>query len=91
MAITAVMLKIDGEQVVQGLQLAREKLDTGGGELVLDFSAVRRIYPSALQELEQLAAAADRRAVKVVLRGVTVEIYKVLKLVKLAPRFAFLT
>jgi hypothetical protein len=36
-----------------------------------------------------LAGAADEKAVKVALRGVHVDVYKVLKLVKLTPRFSF--
>jgi len=84
-------LKIDGEHVVQGLQEAGDKLDNAQGEMVLDFSSVRRIYPSALRELEELAGVADDKAVRVGLRGVNIDVYKVLKLVKLAPRFSFLT
>ena len=90
MAIIAAWLKVDGEGVVRALQEAREKLDSADGEMVLDFSAVRRIDPSALREMEKLAGIADDKAVKVVLRGVNIDIYKVLKLVKLAPRFSFL-
>ena len=33
---------------------------------------------------------ADDRAITIMLRGVNVEVYKVLKLVKLASRFSFL-
>lgn len=87
----AVWLKIDGERVVDTLQGASEKLDTADGELVLDFSSVLRIDPSALRAMEKLAGMADNKAVKVVLRGVNVDIYKVLKLVKLTRRFSFLT
>jgi anti-anti-sigma regulatory factor len=86
----AVWLKIDGERVADTLQQAREKLDSAKNEVVLDFFPVRRIDPRALQAMEQLAAKAEERAVKVVLCGVSVDIYKVLKLVKLAPRFTFL-
>ncbi|MBZ5628107.1 MAG: STAS domain-containing protein [Acidobacteriia bacterium] len=82
---------VDAERVLPALQEAREKLDGAGGELVLNFSAVRRLDVSALRAMEHLAVAADDKAVKVGLRGVNVEIYKVLKLVKLAPRFSFLT
>ena len=67
-----------------------ETLDTARGDVVLDFSSVRRIDPSALREMEELAGIADEKAVKVVLRGVNVDIYKVLKLVKLTSRFSFL-
>jgi len=91
MAMIAVLLRIDGERVVDALQEAREKLDGAGGEVVLDFSSVRRIDPSALRAMEKFAGTAADKAVKVVLRGVNVEIYKVLKLVKLAPRFSFLS
>jgi len=84
-------LDFDGDCVTHALQEAREKLDSTGNGVCLDFSSVRRIDPSALREMEELARIADDKAVKVVLRGVNVDIYKVLKLMKLAPRFSFLT
>ena len=59
--------------------------------MILDFSAVRRIDPDALTLLKALAGLADEKGVKLALRGVNVSIYKVLKLVNLAPRFSFLT
>jgi len=83
-------LRIDGEQVVQALQEIREKLDSGKGELMLDFSSVPRIDASALKAMNEFAGAADGKGVKVVLRGVNVNIYKVLKLVRLTSRFSFL-
>lgn len=88
-ASVAMWLKIEAESVAAGLQQATQKLDKARGEMVLDFSAVRRIDASALREMEELAGAADDRAVKVGLRGVNVSVYKVLKLVKLAPRFSY--
>jgi len=91
MAMNALWVEIDGERLVPALQGAMEKLDSAGGELVLDFSAVHRLDPGALGALERLAGIAGDKAVKVVLRGVTVDIYKVLKLAKLAPRFSFLS
>jgi anti-anti-sigma regulatory factor len=90
MEMIAVWLKIDGENVAETLQEACEKLDSADGEVVLDFSSVRRIDPSALTAMEKLAGAADDKDVKVVLRGVNVEVYKVLKLMKVASRFSFL-
>jgi len=91
MAMIAVWLKIDEERVVQALQEAGEKLDSVEGEVVLDFSSVRRIDPSALRAMEEFAGIADDKGVKVVLRGVNVGVYKVLKLVKLASRFSFVS
>jgi anti-anti-sigma regulatory factor len=91
MATNAVWLKIDEERLIPALQDAREKLDGADGKVVLDFSSVRRIDAGALAAMEKLAGTADEKAVKVVLRGVNVDVYKVLKLVKLSPRFSFLT
>jgi anti-anti-sigma regulatory factor len=84
-------LQIDGERVVNALQTASETLNRAKGDLVLDFSSVRRIDPSGLKAIEKLADSADEKTVKVVLRGVNVDIYKVLKLVKLTSRLSFLT
>jgi len=90
MPINAMWLHIDGERAAQAIEEALEKLDSAGGEVVLDFSSVRRVDPGALRAMEKLAGAAGDKVVKVVLRGVNVDIYKALKLAKLAPRFAFL-
>lgn len=89
MAMIAVWLKIDEDRVVQALHEAGEKLDRAEGEIVLDFSSVRRIDPSALKALEEFAGIADDKGVKVALRGVNVDVYKVLTLVKLVSRFSF--
>jgi anti-anti-sigma regulatory factor len=83
--------RIDGERVVHALEEFRDKLGSADREVVLDFSSVRRIDTSAIRAMEDLAVIADEKAVKIVLRGVNVDIYKVLKLVKLAPRFSFVT
>lgn len=91
MAMIAVWLKIDEERAVQALQEAEEQLGNIEGEVALDFSSVRRIDPSALRALEKFAGIADDRGVKVVLRGVDVGVYKVLKLVKLGSRFSFVS
>jgi anti-anti-sigma regulatory factor len=89
MAMIAVLLNIDEERVVLALQEAKGSLDSAQGEAVLDFSSVRRIDSSALEALEDFAHIAEEKAVKVVLRGVNVDVYKVLKLVKLTRRFSF--
>jgi len=89
MAMTAVWLKVEKDCVVEALQEAGKKLDSVDGEVVLDFSLVLRIDPSALRGMEEFAGIANDKGVKVVLRGVNVGVYKVLKLVKLASRFSF--
>jgi len=87
--MNAVFLNIEETRVVQALREAGEKLDGREGEVVLDFSSVRRIDSNALPAIEELARIADEKSVKVALRGVNVDIYKVLKLVKLSRRFSF--
>ncbi|HXZ32505.1 MAG TPA: STAS domain-containing protein [Terriglobales bacterium] len=83
------LITLDEKQLVPDLQEMCQKLDTSGTELVVDFSAVRRIDSNAVRVIEELAQKAENKAAKVVLRGVDVDIYKVLKLVKLASRFSF--
>ena len=87
--MNAVFLNIEETRVVPALLEAGEKLDGTEGEVVLDFSSVRRIDSNALPALEELARIADEKSVRVALRGVNVDIYKVLKLVKLSRRFSF--
>jgi anti-anti-sigma regulatory factor len=89
MAMSATLFKIDGNHVFSALQEARENLDRVDGEVVLDFSSVNRVDVSAVRTLEQLADAADGREIRLTLRGVNVDIYKVLKLTKLTRRFSF--
>ncbi len=89
MAMIAVILNIDETRMVSALREAGEKLEGTEGEAVLDFSSVRRIDSSALGAMEELARIADEKSVKVALRGVNIDVYKVLKLVKLTRRFSF--
>jgi len=91
MAMIAVWLKIDEEHVDHALQEAGKKLDSVDGEVALDFSSVDRIDSSALRAMEEFADMADDKGIKVVLRGVNVGVYKVLKLVRLTSRFSFVS
>jgi len=89
MTMIDVWLEVDGSRVAQVLNEAAEKLDSAGGDAFLDFSGVRRIDPSGLRALEDFAGAADGKTVKATLRGVNVDVYKVLKLARLSSRFSF--
>ncbi|MGD0823309.1 MAG: STAS domain-containing protein [Terriglobales bacterium] len=91
MEMIAVWLKIDEGQVVQALHEVAEKLDSLEGEVALDFSAVRRIDAKALRALEEFATIAGGKDVRVVLRGVNIGVYKVLKLAKLGSKFSFVS
>jgi anti-anti-sigma regulatory factor len=89
MSMTVVLLKIDEERIVQALQETVDKLDSVEDELVLDFTSVRRIGSRALRGMEDFASTAENKGVRVVLCGVSIGVYKVLKLVNLSPRFSF--
>lgn len=89
MTASAVSLHMDPAHLVQSLQEAIAQLDHAGGEVVLDFSSVQRIDPSALEAMENLAGMAEGKARRLVLQDVNVAVYKVLKLAKLASRFSF--
>jgi len=88
MAMTGMLLTMDEKRLVSALQEAEKEI-AGGGEVVLDFSNVRRVEPSALRAMEEFVHIAEEKGAKVVLRGVNVDVYKVLKLLKLAPQFSF--
>lgn len=90
MATISLQHKIDGERLVPSLEEARKKLDGADGEMILDFSSVGLVDATALRAIEQLAAGAEDKGVKLVLRGASVEFYRVLKLMKLTQRFSFL-
>jgi len=91
MAMIALQHIIDGKRVIPSLDEARQKLDGADSEMILDFSSVGRIDVRALRALEELAAGAEDKGVKLVLRGASNDVYRVLKLMKLTPRFSFLT
>jgi anti-anti-sigma regulatory factor len=90
MSASALFLTIEEGRIVSLLEQSGLRLDSAHGEAVLDFSSVRRINAEALRALEHFARIADEKAVKIVLSGVNVDVYKVLKLVKLAQRVSFL-
>ena len=89
MTMIPVGLEFDGQSVTHALQEAHRTLDSTEGDLCLDFSAVRRIDSGALKAMGELADLADQKGVKLVLRGVNADVYRVLKLMRLAQRFTF--
>lgn len=91
MATIADLLIINSEHVAEALHDVHSKLSNADGKLVLDFTSVRRIDAPAITAMEELAIAAKNKSVKLVLRGVNVDIYKVLKLSRLTTRFTFLS
>ena len=88
---TSTCLLVDGACPAQTLREATASIGGTTSELLLDFSAVQRIDASALIAIEELAERAQHAEVAVVFRGVNVKVYKVLKLVRLASKFSFVS
>ena len=89
MATIVEFQKIEEHGLIASLERAAQELDGAVQELALDFSAVQRIDSPGLRALEELAHKAEDKKIKVVLRGVNVDLYKTFKLIKLANQFSF--
>ena len=90
MATTAAWMKVDQDSAITALRDAVQKVEASNGDVMVDFSSVRRIDAGVVRIMEELATRAEERGAKIALRGVNVTVYKVLKLVKLSSRFMFL-
>lgn len=89
MAGNSVVLSTSDDSLKDVLEAAFGKLNGPDGELVLDFSSVRRIDSGAIRAMEELAAKAEQKNVTITLRGVKVDVYKVLKLARLTELLSF--
>ena len=89
MTTNGTWFKVNEKHTSQDLQADVNSIDRGDSELVIDCSELARLDTRAIATLEALSKKADEHRVKVVLHGVNVDVYKVLRLIKLAPRFSF--
>jgi len=89
MGITPVVVHIDEQRLVLALEQAAKQRDSGASEITVDFSSVRRLDSSLVRRMEELACSEN--GVKIVLRGVNVDVYKTLKLLKLTNHFLFVS
>ena len=89
MASDGVRLSVEGEGAAHILREARNTLESAQGEVVLNFSSVQQIDSGALRAMDELADTASAKGIQLVLNNVSVDIYKVLKLMGLASRFSF--
>jgi anti-anti-sigma regulatory factor len=90
MTTANVSFKIEEEHLAQQLAEVREMLDGAEHEIVLDCSGVLRVDPNALRAFAELSETADDKEVEIALQGVNVDIYRVLKLMKITEGFRFL-
>ncbi len=91
MTTNTVWIQVDPGNMQGFRDAAAERLTRENGEVVLDFSAVKRIDTNGVRALEDLAGLADEQSVRLVLCAVNMDIYRVLKLLKLAQRFTIRT
>jgi anti-anti-sigma regulatory factor len=86
---TAAVLAIEEGALISRLENAKQSSQTTSGELILDFSAVHRIDAAGLHALEDFARFARDKRLKVILRGIHVDLYKALKLIGVTDQFSF--
>jgi len=80
------LVKVGETRITESL---REAAKDAKSELALDFGSIKRLDSEAVAALRELADCAERKNIRVVLYSVNVDLYKVLKLVNLTPRFSF--
>jgi anti-anti-sigma regulatory factor len=85
----AVRVKVDDANIATTIDKVSEKLNASEGEVLIDCNALMRLDGGALRALEDLARLAREKETKVVLRGMNVELYRVLKLTRLTSTFVF--
>ncbi len=85
----AILRKGNNESIASILQEVEKSLQPAPGEVVIDFSSVSRLDGSAVRSLADFVSKAEANSVKIILRGVNVDVYKVLVLIKLASRLSF--
>ncbi len=90
MTITASAIVVNGERVAETMNELCGNLTANSGELLLDFFFVQTLDPAAIKGLEDLSGIAEVMKVKIILRGVNVEVYKVLKLSDLTDKLLFI-
>ena len=85
--MTTTTVHTNETSALQILADAAKKL--ADGDVVLDFSAVQRLDSELLHRLDELVIMADRKAARITMRNVNIDVYKVLKLMKLTRRLSF--
>lgn len=88
---TASVVAVEEASLISLLEKTGQSSQNTRGELVLDFSAVRRIDAAGLRVLEEFARSAGEKELNVILRGVQVDLYKALKLIGLTDQFSFVS
>ena len=89
METNTAFLSIPEGNLTSAFETAGKTLDGEPQQLGVDLSCVHRIDSAGLNAIQDFAHVADEKKVKVVLRGVNVNVYKMLKLARLTRHFLF--
>jgi len=84
MSTSVVELELGASDVPQNLRELCLRLSDQGGAVILDLSAVSRMDAGAIVAIQEFVRVANDKGVTVELRGVSIHLYKVLKLANLA-------
>jgi anti-anti-sigma factor len=82
------VLVIDQRNMVATLDNAAKKMESES-QIALDVSGVARVDSPGLRALQDLVHKAGEKNVKVVLRGMNINVYKTLQLAHLTRSFSF--
>ncbi|HTZ84784.1 MAG TPA: STAS domain-containing protein [Candidatus Acidoferrales bacterium] len=86
---TVAEFAVEENSLISLLEKAKQEPNNTRTDLVLDCSTVHRIDAADLRALEDFAQFATEKELNVILRGVRVDLYKVLKLIGLTNYFSF--
>jgi len=89
METNTAFLSIDEGNLTSAFERAGKTLDGENRQLSVDLSCVRRVDSAGLNAIQDFAHRADEKKVKVVFRGVNVNVYKMLKMARLTRHFLF--
>jgi len=92
MSTSTTLFRIASADVAGSLAEARDAAEQlEGTEILLDFSAVRRLDVADVTALAELSAVASKREVRLTARAVSVGVYKVLQLAGLSGAMSFMS
>ena len=90
MGTVAMLVNLEDGTLAAALEEVSGRLENGGRHLVLDFSSVERLSTAEVHAIDEFTRTADEKGVKVIIRGLDVELYRALKLAKLPVRLSLI-
>lgn len=88
MATVAVLVKLEEGTLAATLEEASGRLEDGEREVVVDFSSIDRLSAVEMHAIDEFTRTAEEKGLKVIVRGLGVDLYRALKLARLSSRLA---